>query len=217
MDNAELFTKFEQFVTEGEIGYYKGSQLIKDAIKQNQWSISHFILLRKILLMQYHNAGFKLFSIQEHHAEVAGLHWDFRMENRFGKIDSWVIKKGISCNFREKRLALNDPMFAKTGQRHDFESLFFEGSINETLSRTFLILTDIGLIKYYPVKLGSYYYFALFGMREDPIYLRLYKPNFQEEDDPLREKWLIERITEPEALLKIKDEEPKEIKTGRNR
>lgn len=65
----------------------------------------------------------RLFVIQEHDADKAGLHWDIRFEDK-GVLKSWVIPKHRLPEFGEKLLAI--PV-----EDHSLDYANFEGIIEE--------------------------------------------------------------------------------------
>ncbi len=75
------------------------------------------------------------FVIQEHFAEKAGHHYDFRLELD-GVAKSWVLKKGLP-NKGEKRLAIQT-------FDHDVEYMDFEGVIPVGYGKGRVVIWDKG-------------------------------------------------------------------------
>jgi len=61
------------------------------------------------LLELYSNKQYR-YVIHQHSAYKAGLHYDLRIENDRGKLDSWAIRKGIPLKSGEKVLAVKQPV-----------------------------------------------------------------------------------------------------------
>jgi len=60
------------------------------------------------------------FTIHEHHAKRAGVHYDVRIENPKGNVDSWACRKGVPIEPGVKVLVIKQP-------EHKIDWLDYEG------------------------------------------------------------------------------------------
>jgi bifunctional non-homologous end joining protein LigD len=78
------------------------------------------------------------FVVQEHEAERAGLHYDFRLESEDGvAMDSWAIRKGPPVESGIKRLAIEV-------EPHPIEYKTFQGRIPEGYGKGEVSIWDEG-------------------------------------------------------------------------
>lgn len=98
-----------------------------------------------------------IFVVQEHHAQRAGLHWDFRLQSK-DILLSWVLRKPppIQIGVIHKVIRVND---------HSLHCAQFSGEVSEGYGKGTVKIWDAGHMTYVEDRLDHQLVFILYGKK----------------------------------------------------